>query len=196
MTVTKNIEKNCITVRTESDHQAQEYVIRFISATVNYPKSDNFNDGSLNTEIWSVLNSVNPSKLTESGGTLNIVTDIGEWYQNAANITRNVVYQTAEGDFEAVVTLKVPAGLNGGGANQFGLVVFDDTNNYADIRYQTTAKGKYDNLSNHYIAFVKETESVPTIALRDPVIKNEGWNTDSYTGELSIDFKVIKKGTM
>ena len=195
VTVTKNIEKNCITVRTESDHQAQEYVIRFISATVNYPKSDNFNDGSLNTEIWSVLNSVNPSKLTESGGTLNIVTDIGEWYQNAANITRNVVYQTAEGDFEAVVTLKVPAGLNGGGANQFGLVVFDDTNNYADIRYQTTAKGKYDNLSNHYIAFVKETESVPTIALRDPVIKNEGWNTDSYTGELSIDFKVIKKGT-
>ena len=89
----------------------------------------------------------------------------------------------------------MPAGLNGGGANQFGLVVFDDTNNYADIRYQTTAKGKYDNLSNHYIAFVKETESVPTIALRDPVIKNEGWNTDAYTGDLSIDFKVIKKGT-
>ena len=195
VTVTKNIEKNRVTVRTESDHQAQEYVINFVSGSVNYPKSDNFDDGALNAEIWSVLNSVDPSKLTESGGTLNIVTDIGEWYQNASNITRNVVYQTAEGDFEAVVTLKVPAGLNGGGANQFGLVVFDDTNNYADIRYQTTAKGKYDNLANHYIAFVKETNSVPTIALRDPVIKNEGWNTDAYTGELSVDFKVIKKGT-
>jgi len=194
-TVTKNIDKNRVTVRTESEHQAQEYVINFVSGSVNYPKSDNFDDGSLNAEIWSVLNSVDPSKLTESDGTLNIVTDIGEWYQNASNITRNVVYQTAEGDFEAVVTLKVPAGLNGGGANQFGLVVFDDTNNYADIRYQTTAKGKYDNLSNHYIAFVKETDSVPTIALRDPVIKNEGWNTDSYTGELSVELKVIKKGT-
>ncbi len=195
VTVTKNTDKNRVTVRTESEHQALEYVISFVDEEINYPSSDSFDDGVLNTEVWSVLNSVYPEKLTESDGTLNIVTDIGEWYQHASNVTRNVVYQTAEGDFEAVVTLKVPAGLNGGGANQFGLVVFDDTDNYADIRYQTTATGKYDNLSNHYIAFVNETAASPSILLRDPIIKNEGWNTDSYTGELSVDFKVIKKDT-
>ena len=143
--------------------------------------------------VWQVLNSVHPEYIDVSGGTLNITTDIGEWHQNA-NSLRNIIYQTMEGDFEATVDVTVPAGLNGCGANQFGMVVFDDSNNYADIRYQTTAKGRYYNLSNHYIAFVNETNAVATIALRDPVIMNEGWNTDAYTGELKVTFKVAKIG--
>lgn len=190
--ITKNTDKNTVTVRTESIHQAQEYVIKFVTGEINYPKSDNFDDGVIDTDIWQVYNQVSADKLYEADGTLNIVTDIGEFYQNASNITRNVLYQTAEGDFEAVVTVNVPANLNGGGANQFGLIVFEDTDNYADIRYQTTATGRYDNLENHYIAFVKETDAACTIALRDPVIMNEGWNTDAYTGELSVTFKVQK----
>lgn len=192
-TVTKNADKNRVVIRCESDHQAQEYTINFVSGELKIPTSDNFDDNSLNSDVWQVLNSVHPEYINVSGGTLNITTDIGEWHQNA-NSLRNIVYQTMEGDFEATVDVTVPAGLNGGGANQFGMVVFDDPNNYADIRYQTTAKGRYDNLSNHYIAFVHETDQIATIALRDPVIMNEGWNTDAYTGELKVTFKVVKVG--
>ncbi len=192
-TVTKNVGKNRVVIRCESDHQAQEYVISFVTGELKIPKSDDFDDSALNEDIWKVLNPVNPSYVNVSNGTLNITTDIGEWYQNA-NSLRNIVYQTMEGDFEATVDLTIPANLNGGGANQFGLVVFDDSNNYADIRYQTTAKGKYDNLNNHYIAYVTETAASPTIHLRDSVIMNEGWNTDAYTGELKVTFRVIKVG--
>ena len=192
-TVTKNADKNRVVVRCESDHQAQEYTFNFITGELKIPASDSFDSNALNSDVWQVLNSVHPEYINVSGGTLNITTDIGEWHQNA-NSLRNVVYQTMEGDFEATVDVTVPAGLNGGGANQFGMVVFDDSNNYADIRYQTTAKGRYDNLSNHYIAFVNETNAVATIALRDPVIMNEGWNTDAYTGELKVTFKVVKSG--
>ncbi|MBQ1186237.1 MAG: glycoside hydrolase family 3 C-terminal domain-containing protein [Clostridia bacterium] len=192
-TVTKNEERNRVVIRTESDHQALEYTINFVTGEQKIPVSDEFNDSTLNTDVWQVLNSVHPEYVTTSGGTLNIKTDIGEWHQNA-NSLRNVVYQTMEGDFEATVDITIPAGLNGGGANQFGMLVFDDANNYADIRYQTTAKGRYDNLKNHYVAFVHETNGVATIALRDPVIMNEGWNTDAYTGELKVTFRISKSG--
>ena len=192
-TVTKNVDKNRVTIRCESDHQAQEYVINFVSGEIKIPSSDEFNGTALDTNVWQVLNSVHPEYIDVSGGTLNITTDIGELYQKS-NSLRNIVYQTMEGDFEATVDLTVPAGLNGGGANQFGLIVFDDFDNYADIRYQTTVTGKYDNLSNHYIAFAHETAGAPTIALRDSVIMNEGWNTDAYTGELKVTFKVVKSG--
>ena len=192
-TITKNVDKNRVIIRCESDHQAQEYTINFVTGELKIPSSDSFDDNALNNDVWQVLNSVHPEYLDVSNGTLNITTDIGEWHQNA-NSLRNIVYQTMEGDFEATVDVIIPAGLNGGGANQFGMIVFDDSNNYADIRYQTTATGRYDNLSNHYIAFVKETSGTATIALRDPVIMNEGWNTDAYTGELKVTFKVAKVG--
>ncbi len=192
-TITKNVDKNRVVIRCESDHQAQEYTISFISGELKIPVSDGFDDNALNTDIWQVQNSVHPEYIDVSNGTLNITTDIDELYQKSNNL-RNIVYQTMEGDFEATVDLTVPAGLNGGGANQFGLIVFDDFDNYADIRYQTTVTGKYDNLSNHYIAFAHETAGAPTIALRDPVIMNEGWNTDAYTGELKVTFKVVKSG--
>lgn len=192
-TVTKNLDRNRVVVRCESDHQAQEYTINFVDGEKKVPKSDDFDGNALNSDMWQVLNSVHPEYLTVSGGTLNIKTDIGEWHQNA-NDLRNIVYQTMDDDFEATVEVIIPANLNGGGANQFGMVVFDDTDNYADIRYQTTAKGTRDEFKNHYIAFVHETNAKATIAVRDPIIMNEGWNTDAYTGELKVTFRVIKEG--
>ena len=130
-------EEEKVTVRTVSDDQALEYVIAFKSRDIAYPSSDTFDGNAINTDIWQVQKQ--NSNLSVSGGTANIVTEYGGWKLTGVNQINNLLYQEAEGDWIATVDMVIenPSLIANTNNNYFGMYVFDDTDNYVAIGYET-----------------------------------------------------------
>lgn len=198
-TITKDVEKQLVTIRSESEHQAYEYSFIFGKQknTYNKPQPDTF-DGSELASFWSVMDNTN--KLSVSDGAVKITPEPGEWWEKhesnvAAGIEiNNVVYQETEGDFVATLDMIVPAGQNSKDTNQFGLTVFDDSGNYVDLLYQTSASTNYTKWAGHFFASRNETNNVmdQTNITRDQRPYTEGWQNS--TEDHAVSFRVKKVG--
>lgn len=136
-------EKKKAVLRAESKDQAVEYVLQFQNPdevdNVG-PKSDPFDGESLD-DSWSVDHPTD--KLSVSDGSLKIQTESGEWYGSNEDSwpIRNMPYQKAKGNWTATTEMVVPnpGQLKGRDTNQFGVAVFENSDNYVDINYCTAS---------------------------------------------------------
>ena len=111
-----------------------------VTADDGRPQSDTF-DGTALSSFWTVDRMTD--KLSVSDGSMNIQTESGEWYGSNEDSwpIRNMPYQSAKGNWTATVELVVPkpADLAGKNCNQFGISIFEDSDNYVDANYCTAS---------------------------------------------------------
>ncbi len=182
-------------IRAETDDHAQEYQIIFTDPSVEPPESDTFDGDDLNSDIWSVLNRT--ENLTVSDGSLNIQTEAGEWYGSNEDSSpmKNIVYQDMNGNWTATATMEftVTDSMLSSTYNQFGIVVFQDSDNFADMHYLTT---KWDSAgqkiqTRHEVAG-SNTENINSTTYTN-IPTSEGWTSmDSVT----LEMRVQKEGNV
>lgn len=156
--VIRDNEKKKAVLRAESKDQAVEYVLQFQNPdevdNVG-PKSDPFEGESLD-DSWSVDHPTD--KLSVSDGSLKIQTESGEWYGSNEDSwpIRNMPYQKAKGNWTATTEMVVPnpGQLKGRDTNQFGVAVFENSDNYVDINYCTASWAS----GGQFLQVRKETE--------------------------------------
>ena len=95
-------------------------------------ESDEFEDGAIN-QMWGVLNK-DEASLSESNGALKInINATGSWDGGRGDL-KNVVYQSANGNWTATTKITLTGDLRWKDA-MIGMMVFDDTNNYLSFNY-------------------------------------------------------------
>ncbi len=192
-------EDNQIIVRAETDDQAREYILQFAATGLNAPQADSFDVDGLNRDIWQVIGETD--QMSVQDGVLFIRTEGGEWYGTGTgkNNMKNVLYQTVGQDWTATVKLAIPApaNLKGKDTNQFGIAVFENPDNYADMNYCTASWAG----SGHFLQVRQETNGV----CNDKVsTQQEDWKaskelptTEKWAGKdvVNVWMRVRKEGT-
>jgi len=119
------------TVRAESAQHRRDYLFTFTDVQKVKPISDDFAGTTLKS-AWTVDNpSANYSK---PDGSVQIVTEPGDWYQTGSNL-HNTVWQRADGDWTAVTKVDFDQ-RPFQSYHQFGVVVFQDENNFLEFQLE------------------------------------------------------------
>lgn len=134
VTVTKNYdkEKQTVTLKAVSADQAVSYSVQFGVL----PHSDEF-DGTALNNFWKVENKNDKLDLTD--GHLVICGEYGSIWNDQDHLM-NRVYQSADGDWEAVVKIDIPK-LPSYAYQSLGVVAMQDYDNYVYVKMESNGNG-------------------------------------------------------
>ncbi len=119
------------TVRAESADHRRDYHFAFPAVSNVFPQSDDF-EGTTLKDFWTVDNQ--SDKFSKPDGSVQIITQDGEWYQNGTGL-HNTVWQRADGAWTAVTKFhfdKRPFMS----FHQLGIVIFQDKDNFLQLQLQ------------------------------------------------------------
>lgn len=140
------------TIIVESADAISTYVVKL----VNLPKSDDFNTSGLNG-FWSIHSENDQNySFDQNPGKLRITAENGDIYQTGGNAMKNIFYQYAYGNWEAVTKFDLNH-IPDTSYNGIGLLVYDNLDNYVwlDYEYNSTS-----SVGGRAIGMVRETNAV------------------------------------
>ena len=181
-----------VSIRCVSTDQANTYKIKF----GNVPQSDEFDSTTLNS-VWQNNDPTENVTLTEKEGYLRIKAEGGDFYKSQNNI-KNLIYQEAFGDWEAVarVELNKQPDTN---YNGMGIMAFQDIDNYVWMKfdyssYKIVAMSQEVNAATPVMTGTLSPEEIAGVMGDSTVVylklKKFG---DVYTGYISPDGETYTK---
>ncbi len=118
-------------VRADTADHRRDYIFDFGRSTFVQPQSDDF-AGTTLSDFWTVENET--SNLTKPNGSLQIVTEDGDWWEGQSGMHNNV-WQRADGDWTAVTEIDYSVRPHQN-YHQFGVAVYDDENNFLQFQLE------------------------------------------------------------
>ncbi|MDR1152215.1 MAG: fibronectin type III-like domain-contianing protein, partial [Bifidobacteriaceae bacterium] len=176
VTATVTREGDLVTIRSESATQAREY--RVLVGQIDpsqLPRSDDFASGAFDPSIWTVGGETPASPL--GTGAATVVSEESQWAATDQADLKNYLFQPAQGDWTAEVTVGYDTLPVGPGAS-IGMMVYDTLDSYVKVQLEGYTAVAADTTSSDGTRFY----------VRNPLSGSPNSNTASAVNALVYDF--------